>query len=215
MSEQKRDNTLQPGVRYFFLLLVVSLLSACAVLPGSGSRVVYVVEKEGAPIVSDDMTILVERFRHLHSSLLAGVDSYREEQEGRLVFRNGAPSDSEIVYLSQHPGRFQVYADDSESPWFSQADIRGVESGQQGGSSYLDIIISDEAARRVTALSRQNIGQRVTVSLDGEVLMEPFVQSELGKRFRVTAGSPGQAERLEAVLSYGVLSQPYVLQRRL
>jgi len=75
--------------------------------------------------------------------------------------------------------------------------------------------LTDEAGERFADATERLVQRRLTVSLDGDVLMSPVVQERIpGGRFAITVGAAAPAEdarRLAAVLDGGPLSAEWEL----
>jgi preprotein translocase subunit SecD len=69
---------------------------------------------------------------------------------------------------------------------FIHIDMLLKEEGDRLQTGYeMNVMLSPEAAERMTQLTRASIGQQLTVSVNGRVLSTATVQSELGARFRM------------------------------
>jgi preprotein translocase subunit SecD len=69
---------------------------------------------------------------------------------------------------------------------FIHIDVRLKEEGDQNRTGYeMNVMLSPEAAERMTQLTRASIGQQLTLSVNGRELSTATVQTEVGARFRL------------------------------
>jgi len=70
---------------------------------------------------------------------------------------------------------------------FIHIDVLLKEDSDRLQSAYeMNVMLSPEAAERITQLTRASIGQPLTVSVNGRVLSTATVQSEVGANLRMT-----------------------------
>jgi preprotein translocase subunit SecD len=69
-------------------------------------------------------------------------------------------------------------------------DLTGVKSAEVGSEVYgripVRIIFTEEASRRISAITRQNIGKRVAFIIDGKVFFAPVIRGPIGDRSEIS-----------------------------
>lgn len=202
--------------RYMTLVgLFAVLLSGCDGVTGSGQQAIYHVSSEKEVSPSDaDMQVLINRFRTLPGSLSTRVKASEREGQSYIIVENAAFADPVAKCVARHVGKMEIYSIDPAAAWLGQSDVERVEADENEGYYFLNFSIDDGAVERFTRLTSEHVGERLTVSVDNEVITKAQIQAALGKRFRLTIDEKGQAQCLAAVLSNGMLSQSYRLVRQ-
>jgi preprotein translocase subunit SecD len=71
------------------------------------------------------------------------------------------------------------------------ADIARAEARTVNGQPAVALVLTDESAKRMTALSKEQLDQPVALLLDGKVIWAPIVRSAIGREAVLTGGPGG------------------------
>lgn len=190
------------------------VLAGCEGIDEYGSKESYFVVAESGGSPSDkDMEIILGRAWFLRDQWFSSIEGGGGAAKRKIVLENEAFNDGERDCVSGRVGVMKIYLDDPEDPWLDQSSIESASVSKIDGFYFLDLSIKSQEARKMSRLSRENVGRKVTLSIDDQVVTIATIQAELGKRFRVTMESEDKAKCQAAVLSGGPLSQAFWLVR--
>lgn len=71
------------------------------------------------------------------------------------------------------------------------ADIARAEARSIDGQSAVAIVLTDEGAKKMAALSAEQLNNPIALLLDGKVIWAPIVRSAIGKEAILTGGPGG------------------------
>lgn len=90
----------------------------------------------------------------------------------------------------------------------TSADISGANASLTAGQWVLNVDVTDEAAGRVQAFSKQNVGRTVAFLVDGKVRSTPKILDPItGKGFLIGGFDQADAERLATAITNGCLQR--------
>jgi|GEM_PF-2831900 len=204
------------------IITLALLLSGCGEIKLFEPNIEYSVDSAS----NDDLTILLQRFDTISSSLLSGAAISDNNGQTIITFRGGSPSDEMVQYLSQHKGQL-VLVDERDRVWFTSEDVKRADVTLEKTSPYavpdqlflkdtlvyVDIMIDQQAADKVEALSRVSHGLDVSMVLDGKIILSAKIHGMISNFMRVSAVSEQQAQQIVAILRHGQLSQAINLKR--
>lgn len=86
----------------------------------------------------------------------------------------------------------------------TSADISGANASLTEGQWVLNVDVTDEAARRIQAFSKQNVGRTMAFLVDGKVRSTPKILDPItGKGFLIGGFDQADAERLATAITNG------------
>jgi len=129
--------------------------------------------------------VLMSRFGQYRPSIFSSMRSEATDRTIRFTFERGAPRPDALTFMTTNRG-ILVARTQSGAIWFQERDVVDAVATYRDGTAQLALMLSDEAGARVDKLSRQSVGEIVTVTLDGLELTSARVQEPLGKRLTVS-----------------------------
>lgn len=92
----------------------------------------------------------------------------------------------------------------SRAPLVATGDITGATVSQADGESVLNFTVTDDAAKRVQEFSKQHVGRRLALLVDGKVYGTPRIAAAItGNGYRIAGLDRVDAERAAAAISNG------------
>jgi hypothetical protein len=188
-------------------VVLVAALQACSL--GPDTELTLEVQSSDPPVVAETARVLSARFGEFRPSLLSSSKFAIEGSTIRFTFRNGAPEPKIVEYLYATPGHFRaaLASDRFGRPWFTDRDVRDAHVTYQNSMPALAVRLTPEAGQRLARLTTDNLGQVVSMTLDGETLMEARIQGAFGERFLVQGQKldPDLDLALAVILTTGAL----------
>ncbi len=126
--------------------------------------------------------------------------------ESRFGVHAGADTPSETRTASYEMPYMTVYY--NPEPFLTQKHVAEYSRTRDAnGNPAMSITLTDEGTEIMREWSGENIGNQAVMTLDGEVLSAPTLQSRLSRRLQVTTGPEGSDDwiaRLETALRSAV-----------
>ena len=101
----------------------------------------------------------------------------------------------------------RITAADGQALWISPTvSLRGADIARSelqtlsGGRSNVNVVLTDDGARKMLELSKAQTNQRIVLMLDGKVLWAPVVRDPIGREGVLSGLSAADAERLQSAL---------------
>lgn len=193
---------------WLFPIVVAAVLVGCDDLSHlrdeSQTLVVEVNDPKDAQTAS---RVLISRFREFPPSMFSSIRSDTTDRTIRFTFERGAPRPETLKFMTTNRGVLIAQAR-SGAIWFRERDIVEAAVVNVDGAFQLTLNLTDEAGARLDRLSRQNVGEIVTITLDGLELTTARVQAPLGKRLAIsTAREPRALLQIAALLRHGPLPE--------
>ncbi len=92
----------------------------------------------------------------------------------------------------------------SRTPLVATGDITGATASQTGGEWFLNFTVTDDAAKRVHEFSKQHVGRKLALLVDGKVYGTPRIAGAIvGNGYRIGGLDRADAERAAAAISNG------------
>ncbi|UCB57090.1 MAG: protein translocase subunit SecD [Candidatus Omnitrophota bacterium] len=144
---------------------------------------------------------IIKQTAHLEFKLV-------NEEEGKLTaaLDGNVPAGYELKYLDKRP---LLLEKDASLMGDSLVDAR-VEWGSMEINPYVSFSLNSKGARTFSRLTKNNIGKRLAIVLDGKVKSAPVIQSQIpGGKGQITGRfSEDEAADLSLVLRTGALPAP-------
>ncbi len=117
---------------------------------------------------------------------------------------------AQIEHVIAGPGRLRLAAPEQGLT----IELHALATIERTAPRDLSVTLAEEDVVAVESLTRQALGQRIVLSLDDEVLLQPIVKAATITR-QVVLSSPDEAtlDRLDAILSAGPLPAGFRLTR--
>jgi preprotein translocase subunit SecD len=193
--------------RLLLLPLLISSLAGCDEFSYLGRDDAAVVVK-AADGTDPELTrkILLRRFADFRPSAFSTVEGIAET-EGRLrfVFHRGTPDPKYLPTLIFQRGVLTATLETGELV-YSNEDIVSAVTLNDNGKVYLNLVVTDEAARRVGEITARNVGKIIHVVLDGFAVFNTTITETFSKEFKLSAEYPFDEVRvIEVLLKHGAL----------
>jgi hypothetical protein len=188
-------------------VVLVVALQACSL--GPDTELTLEVQSGDPVVVGATARLLTARFGEFRPSWFSSSKFAIEGSTIRFTFRNGAPEPKIVEYLYATPGHFSaaLATDRLGQPWLTERDIRDARVTYENSMPALAVRLTPEAGQRLARLTADNLGQVVSMTLDGETLMEARIQGAFGERFLVQGQKldPELDVALAVILTTGAL----------
>jgi RNA polymerase sigma factor (sigma-70 family) len=118
--------------------------------------------------------------------------------EVRLVF-DQATEDSEPLPLLRQGTTAQEILHVQKAPFLDQRAIQSaiMQTNLQTGAPEIQIVLSTEGTERLAEVSRQHLGKRLAMLIDGKVISAPVVRSHIGGGRIAISGSFTEQEAVQ------------------
>jgi preprotein translocase subunit SecD len=193
--------------RLLWLPLLITSLAGCDDLSyiGRGDAAVVVKAADGT---DPELTrkVLLQRFAEYRPSAFSTVEGITE-QEGRVrfVFHRGTPDPRYWPTLIFQRGVLTATLETGELAYTNE-DIVSAATLRDNGKVYLNLVVTDEAAKRIGELTANNIGKVINVVLDGFAIFNTTITETFSKEFKLSAEYPFEEVRvIEVLLKHGAL----------
>jgi hypothetical protein len=190
------------------LLSALVLLGAMTFFsPAEATAVSFRVENAPAATLPEIAKTLEKRFETLKPGLFSSVST---EVHGGVIevdFSGWTPTPKQLEYLTQTVGKLRFTFQGDAGPLITEEDIVDAVPGYNGDKPELHIKISDSAAARVLAATRDATGRIVAMEWDGTVIQRLRVSGPLPRAIALTASSSDEARLMSAVLRGGRLPE--------
>ena len=91
----------------------------------------------------------------------------------------------------------------SRSPLVATGDITGATASQTGDQWVVNFTVTDDAAKRVSEFTKQNVGRNMALVVDGKVHSMPRIAGAIFGGYRIDGFNRADAERLATAISNG------------
>lgn len=194
-------------MRCIAIVMLVAVVQACTLRPDS--ELALEVRSSDPAVVEQTARVLTARFAEFPATLLSSTEYAIQGSTIRFTFKNGAPEPKILAYLYETPGhlRAALITNRLGPPSFTEQDVRDVVLGYRDSMPVLRVVLTAEAGQRLVRLTSENIGQLMTMTLDGKTLTEARIQGVFGDRFEV-GGANADLDfyrALRAILTNGAL----------
>jgi preprotein translocase subunit SecD len=191
------------------LATVVCFIALQGCTLGPDTELELRVDSSDPAIVAGTARVLAARFKEFPATLFSSTEYAIQGSTIRFTFKNGAPEPKVLAYLYETPGHLRAALATNRlgRPSFTEQDVRDVAVGYRDSMPVLRVVLTAEAGQRLVRLTSENIGQIMTMTLDGETLTQARIQGVFGERFEV--GAPDSDldfyRALRAILTTGAL----------
>jgi preprotein translocase subunit SecD len=150
--------------------------------------------------------ILLNRFAEYRPSVLSTIEGI-DEKNGRLrfVFHRGTPDSRFLPTLISMRGILTATLESGELAYTNE-DIVSARTLNDNGKVYLNLVVTDEAAKRIGELTAKNVGKVINVVLDGFPVFNTTISEPFSKEFKLSADYPFDGVYvIEVLLKHGAL----------
>ena len=188
------------------IILVVSIVSTnCTREP----PVVFTVKIESTDreVVTETRDILLRRYNEFLPSRFSKIHTTIEGPLIKFVVSNGAPAKRVIGYLTESPGILEAFhiKNKIKRVWFTDQDLVSASVFPEKRRNMLNIKISSQAGTRATRLSRSNVGEQLTIEIDGRTVAEGRIFDTLTSSFVIHVPNHQHAQEISVILIHGRL----------
>ena len=197
------------------IVLVLSIVSvSCMQEPQSVEFVVKTKSME-RDVVAETRDILLRRYGEFLPSQFSKIDSTINGSSIHFVISNDAPSQEVIIYLTEPRGILEAFEfkKNVKRLWFTDQDLVSASVVPERKQNMLKLNITPEAGVRTSQLSRNNIGEKLTIEIDGRTVAEGVISELLSSSFLVHAPNSNYAHEMTAVLTFGRLPSTVKLEK--
>lgn len=115
-----------------------------------------------------------------------------------LYLAEDAPGEGLVAWVHPRTGE-ALYLEPEAS--LTGADIVSVGLLTEPGAAApaLEIVFTEDGARRLAALSRQHVGRPLAVVIDGELFLAPTIRGELGAKVLLSFGHEVSQDAVRAI----------------
>jgi preprotein translocase subunit SecD len=188
-------------------VVLVALLQGCTV--GPDTELALEVDSSDPAVVEAAARVLAARFDAFRPSPFSSSTFDVKGSKVRFTFKNGAPEPKVLEYLYTTLGSLQarLTAERLQRPWFTDRDVARAVVAYRDSMRVLRVRLTPEAGERLLRLTSANVGESMTLTLDGETLMEARISGAFGRDFEVAGPEldPELYLALGVVLSTGAL----------
>lgn len=134
---------------------------------------------------------------------------FASEQEGLAKHGGVLPLNTKLVHAVARAGQSEGWYLLARSPVVRGTDLRSAHAaqGETPGRWETDFVLTQDAAHRFEQFTESNIGNRLAIVLDGQVLSAPVIQSRISDSGRIT-GAASQQEAADLALNLTAGSLP-------
>ncbi len=134
---------------------------------------------------------------------------FATEQEGLAKHGGVLPLNTKLVHAVARNGQAEGWYLLARSPVIRGTDLRSAHAsqGETPGRWETDFVLTQDAAHRFEQFTESNIGNRLAIVLDGQVLSAPVIQSRISDTGRIT-GAASQQEAADLALNLTAGSLP-------
>ncbi len=126
---------------------------------------------------------------------------FATQQEGLAKHGGVLPLNTKLVHSSARNGQPDAWYLLARSPVVRGSDLRDARAAQgELGRWETDFVLTQDAAQRFERFTEANIGNRLAIVLDGQVLSAPTIQSKISDNGRIT-GAATQEEAADLALN--------------
>ncbi len=150
--------------------------------------------------------ILLNRFAEYRPSVISTIEGIAEK-DGRLrfVFHRGTPDPKFLPTLISMRGILTATLDSGELVYTNE-DIVNAKTLLDNGKVYLNLVVTDEAAKRIGELTAKNVGKVINVVVDGFPVFKTTISEAFSREFKLSAEYPfDEVFVIEVLLKYGAL----------
>ncbi len=189
-------------------LLSVFFLDGCDY--NSEPDTVYVIRNVDASL--EDIDVFIRRISEFRTSFFSEIEFDAEARQ--LIFKNGRPDEAVIKFMSENKGQLLVYSDDRLDPWVTTEDVASASARAIDKRDFVYMFLTEKGAARMSERSGNHIGKKVIIELDGNVLMVPTINDQLGNQFLFSTDSIGVNPMWVSVLiSHGSMTASLDLKK--
>jgi preprotein translocase subunit SecD len=91
----------------------------------------------------------------------------------------------------------------SRTPLVVTGDITGATASETNGQWAVNFTVTDDAAKRVHEITRQNVGRKLALVVDGKVRGTPRIASAISGGYRIDGFTRDDAEGMATAISNG------------
>ncbi len=185
------------------LSLATGMLTGCEEFLGKQLNIHL---STSSPVLKSDEPIIAARLRE-HTETLSPHFLFAPAENGIVVTAKGSPPESDIRFLLQQRGVFEVKGANG-AVWFGGQDIVDVRVGIDQQAPLLILKLTPDGTARLARLSAAAVGTRVSVELDGQQLAAAHVSTPIEDgMLQITSGrSIAETKLIATLLRTGVLS---------
>lgn len=134
--------------------------------------------------------------------LLAGCRNKSATGSGlemHLVMASASTNTEDIMFtnlLAVGDADVQELLHVQKAPVIDESDVSSAEIQQYPGNTnlYIQITFTDEGGRRLAQVTRENIGRRIAMMVDGDVIAAPIIYAEISGGAALITGRFSKAE---------------------
>lgn len=133
---------------------------------------------------------------------------FASQQEGLAKHGGVLPLNTKLVHASARNGQPDSWYLLARSPVVRGTDLRSAHAAQgELGRFETDFVLTQDAAHRFERFTEANIGNRLAIVLDGQVMSAPTIQNKISDNGRIT-GAATQQEAADLALNLTAGSLP-------
>lgn len=186
-------------------LFAIVVCAGCAETPDK--TLTLSVDSVDPSVIEHTRAVLQQRFIDLKPAYFSKVESKVTDSSLIFTFKNGGPSPATLEFLYKSPGKFQAVLLPGTVEVMTNQDIAYVEPYYRDSRRMLYFKLTEQAGKRMAAMSAQNTGKEFQIRVDGQVILDTRIDGSFSDAFKADSSRMDylNVEALEAVLKYGEL----------